>query len=148
MDQTVINELNHVLSGEQMAIEAYEKFIGEAADPKIKTEFQRIQRQHKEHAARLAERVQTMGGQPKQSTGISGAMANIKLSMDARSKDSLELLKKAYDGEDKGIAMVEEIIKGDLDADSRKLVEDVLSNDHDHLKKMLTLISQYENRMH
>ena len=57
-------------------------------------------------------------------------------------RSSVDILKRAYDGEDKGIAAVEEVISEDLDDTSLELVKNILSQDHDHLKSMLNLMSE------
>lgn len=144
MEGIVINHLNTLFKGEQMAVEGYEKFIEAADDMKIKSRLQEIQRDHKEHASLLAEKIQSMGGRPEYGTGITGVISNLRLALETRSKgDSIEILKRAYDGEDKGIAMAEKVVKEELDEDSKKLLDQILSKDHDHLKSMLSLLTEY-----
>ncbi|MEN6314338.1 MAG: DUF2383 domain-containing protein [Clostridiaceae bacterium] len=138
---TVAKELNAVLKGEQMAVESYEKFISEADNEKIRNGFQQIQNDHKEHAGLLAQRIQDLGAVPDYNTGIAGVLANMKLNVETKGKSSADILKRAYDGEDKGIAAAEEVVRGDLDDTSLELVKDILSHDHDHLKSMLSLMS-------
>lgn len=143
MDKTTVTkELNTVLKGEQMAVLAYEKFISAADSEKVKESFQQIQRNHKEHAGKLAERIQDLGAVPDYSTGVSGVFTNMKLEMDTNGKSSVDILKRAYDGEDKGIAAAEEVVRGDLDETSLELVKNILSRDHDHLKSMLHMMSE------
>lgn len=138
---TAAKELNAVLKGEQMAVESYEKFITAADNEKIRNGLQQIQKNHKEHASLLAARIQDLGAVPDNSTGIAGVFANLKLNFETSGKSSDDILKRAYDGEDKGIAAAEEVVKGDLDDASLGLVKDILSHDHDHLKLMLSLMS-------
>ena len=143
MDKTIVTkELNAVLKGEQMAVEAYEKFISAADNEKIRESFQQIQKNHKEHAGKLAERIQNLGAIPDYSTGVTGVFANMKLEVETNGRSSVEILKRAYDGEDKGIAAAEEVVRGDLDDTSLELVKNILSRDHDHLKSMLNLMSE------
>lgn len=145
MDKTTVaNELNIFLKGEQMAVEAYDKFISAVDDEKIREGFQQIQVDHKQNASRLAERIQDLGQVPGRNTGVSGVLANMKLGMQTDGKSSFDVLKMAYDGEDKGIAAAEEVVRGDLDATSMKLAKEVLSNDHDHLRAMLKLMSDHK----
>ncbi len=145
MENTVINELNTVLKGEVMAIESYDKYIHELKDNKVKTAFLEIQGDHKEHANLLENRIKQLGGDPNEKLGIAGVMANAKIALkNLGETKTIDLLKWAYDGEDKGIAMVEEIVKGDLDDTSMKLIKDILSVDHDHLKTMNNLIADQE----
>lgn len=144
-DNSIQKELNALLKGEQIAAESYEKFILALEDEGIKNEFQNIQRQHKQNAAQLAERIQNIGGKPDYNTGITGVIANARLTMETKSmKSSFDILKRAYDGEDKGIAAAEEVVSSNLDEESRKLVNNILSQDHKHLKSMLSLMSDYD----
>ena len=138
---TVIKELNTILKGEQMAVESYEKFISAADSQQIKEKFQDIQKNHKDHVSQLAERIQDLGEVPEYSTGVAGIFSNMKLNAETNGKDSADILKKAYDGEDKGIAAAEEVVKGDIDDVSLNLVKNILSRDHDHLKMMLSIMS-------
>lgn len=145
MENTVVNELNTVLKGEIMAIESYDKYIQELKDNKIRDAFLEIQNDHKGHANLLEDRIKQLGGEPNKKLGVAGFMANTKIAFkNIGETKSIDLLKWAYDGEDKGIAMVEEIVKGDLDDTSMKLINDILSVDHDHLKTMNNLISEQE----
>ncbi len=140
-NKEIANELNKLLKGEEMAVQAYEKFIAGADDEKIREGLQQIQKNHKLNADKIAERIQELGAQAEYSTGLPGFFADMKLGMEMSGKSSDEILKQAYDGEDKGIAAAEKVIKEDLDDTSMSIIHDVLSCDHDHLKAMLSLMS-------
>lgn len=146
MENKSVNELNTVLKGEYMAVDSYERFIKAADDDNIRNEFKNIQQDHRQHIGQLSERIAVLGGHPENGTGIAGVFSNTKLAIQTMRADSEDILKKAYDGEDQGIAAVEEIIKGDLDDESRQLVDGILSQDHDHLKKMAHMIAFYEEK--
>jgi rubrerythrin len=60
-------------------------------------------------------------------------------------KSSLDILKQAYEGEYEGIAMAEELVKGDLDNESATLVQNILSDDQAHLKKMKSIMEGLQN---
>jgi ferritin-like protein len=139
---TVASELKTLLKGEQMAVESYEKFIMAADNNKIKEGLQKIQMDHKEHSSILAKRIQELGDVPEYNTGIAGVFSGMKLGIETNDKTSSDILKMAYDGEDKGIAAAEEVVRGDLDNSSMELVKNILSQDHDHLKSMLELMSE------
>lgn len=140
-NKEIANELNKLLKGEEMAVQAYEKFIEGADNEKIRSSLQQIQKNHKLNADKLAERIQDLGEAAEYSTGMPGLFSDMKLSMEMKGKSSDEILKQAYDGEDKGIAAAEKTIKEDLDDTSMNVIHDVLSCDHDHLKAMLSLMS-------
>lgn len=143
--QNVINELNTVLKGEQMAIDSYSRFIEEIKDENIKDELRRIKDDHKKHAAALAGHIRALGGKADSGTGLAGIMAGAKQLVQGIGTTDIKVLQSAYDGEDKGIGMTEEVIKGDLDDQSRDLVMGILSEDHDHLKNMAMMIGKIEN---
>lgn len=145
MDNVVVNELNSLLKGEHMAIGAYERYLNDLKAVDIRDEFQKIQQDHKMHASEIAGHIRKLGGNPDGNTGMGGFMASAKMTFqEAMGISDFQILKQAYDGEDKGIAMVEEIIKGDLDEESEKMVKKMMSTDHDHLKTMMSLIEKYQ----
>lgn len=145
MNNKTINELNAVLKGEQMAIQAYERFINEMDGEDLKEKLKNIQMDHKRHSDELAQYIKNNGGQPQYGTGLGGIMAELKAAVEQIGKrTSYDILKEAYDGEDKGIAMAEEVVKGDLDKESSTLVNRILQEDHAHLKELAKLIGKYE----
>ena len=145
MENTAVNELNAILKGEHMAIESYDKYIHAVEDDYVRNEFHKILDDHKMHANLLENRIKELGGEPKEKLGLVGIMANAKIAVQTMGdKKAIDLVKQAYDGEDKGIAMVEEIIKGDLDEKSSKLMNDILSKEHDHLRNMNNMIAELE----
>ena len=143
-NNTVIKELNTILKGEQMAVDSYSRFMEELEDERVKNEFRQIQQDHKDHVERLYRRIQELGGTPDTDTGFAGVMADIKMAVQGLKRDSAEdVLRRAYEGENKGISMVEEIKKGDLDEKSLGIVNSILAEDYDHLNKMASMLSGY-----
>lgn len=141
----VVKELNSLLKGEYMAIEGYERFIQNLEDEEIKTELQRIQKDHKQHAILIAERIQNLGGRPVDGIGIMGEMAQAVDSIKnlPKQKDTRFILHDAYEGEQKGIQMAEEIAKGDLDKESEDLIKKILKEDRKHIKTLEKLLNQH-----
>ena len=145
MENTVVNELNAILKGEYMAIESYDKFIHATEDDNVRQEFHKILDNHKKHASLLENRIKELGGEPNENLGFAGIMANLKIAMKTMGdKSAIDIVKQAYDGEDKGIAMAEEIIEGDLDDESAKLMNDILTKEYDHLKSMNNMLAELE----
>lgn len=135
-----IKELNTILKGEHMAIGGYEKYIQGIKDTNIKGEFQKIQQDHKQHAIKIAERIQNLGGKPVDDEGISGKIAQVMSSIkEAGKNDTLSILKEALHGEDTGIKMADEVVKGDLDSQSAALVNDILNDDRNHVDRLSEL---------
>mgnify|MGYP001354260971 FL=1 len=145
-NDSVINELNTVLRGELMAVESYDLFISNTDDDKIRKLFEQFRTDHKEHAELLSDRIRSLGAVPGKGTGIPGMFSQIKLEFESKRKDSEEILKRAYFGEDKGVKMVEEIIKGDLDPQSADLVGRILSKDREHLIAMMETMQENLSR--
>jgi len=139
MDEPNVKTLNELLRGEHMAIQAYESVLPHLKE-ETRKEIASILKDHKQHAVELADRITALGGIPEESTGIAGIMSQAKLKTESIIRDEKSILRELYDGEDKGIAEVEKIIKGDLDAESRKMADKILRTDHDHLKKLQQLI--------
>lgn len=143
MSHDVIKELNQVLGGEQMAVEFYENFIHDMDDERLKGEFQNIQQDHMKHIEKITKRIQDIGGKAKHQTGLMKQMAVAVNDMKSRNMDKLDILKKAYNGENKGLSIVEELVRGDLDPDSMALIKEICSEDRKHLDRMQSLIDEY-----
>ncbi|HHT65440.1 MAG: DUF2383 domain-containing protein [Caldicoprobacterales bacterium] len=139
MDEPNVKTLNELLRGEHMAIQSYESVL-----PSLKEDTRKqiggILKDHKQHALELADRITALGGVPEEATGIAGMMSQAKLKIESKVRDEKSILRKLYDGEDQGIAAVENIIRGDLDSTSREMVDKILRTDHDHLKKLQQMI--------
>ncbi|MDP4181767.1 MAG: DUF2383 domain-containing protein [Bacillota bacterium] len=139
--ESVANELNLLLRGIDMAVEAYEFYIGKVEDANLKSELQKIQKDHKNHASIVAERIQNLGHKPQYGTGVAGFFANTKNTLQKMAdNEDTDILKQAYEGEDKGVAMAEELVKGDLDSESAVIARKVLSEDKEHLVRMKELM--------
>ena len=149
MENVVTNELNVLLKGEFMAMESFEKLIDHVPDVNAKNELKNIQQNHKKHTDQVSKRIQILGGKPVSGVGISGKVAEIISDIkDITKTDPIFYLQEAYSGEDKGIKMVREIVKGDLDKDSMNLVNQILEEDNSHLGTLNGLISSLKNIQH
>lgn len=136
MDKKVVKELNAYLKGEYMAIKAYDGFMERVKDPDMKEKLYNIQKDHKKHAARVSERISSLGGKPVKGPGFMGKMTDVKNMIKRNSNDTRFILKDAGRGENRGIQMAEEIVKGDLDPESLKLIKDILNEDRSHIGKL------------
>ncbi|QOY38396.1 ferritin-like domain-containing protein [Anaerobacillus isosaccharinicus] len=139
MAETIVKELNEFLKGQYMGIHSYEHYIQKLQDPDIKREFQKIQQEHKQHAMLVAERIQNLGGTPVDDEGILGSMQGFLSQLNL--PDTTEgLIQGALKGESIGIKMSEEIVKGDLDGESRQLIEEILDDDRQHTSFLTSLL--------
>lgn len=132
----VVNELNAFLEGNYMAILSYERYIQHAEDLEVKNLLQDIQQDHKQHAIKIAERIQNLGGVPVDDAGIKGDMVEFMNRFKTAEGDSDFILKDALKGEDKGIEMSEKLVRGDLDPESLNIVKDILNKDRNHLDQL------------
>ncbi|WMM25649.1 DUF2383 domain-containing protein [Tissierella sp. MB52-C2] len=132
-----IKSLNELLQGEYMAIESFNNFISRLEDEKMRKSFQDIQKQHRENVEILANYIQNIGGQPDENLGMKGKMGDIMLNMEL-GPDSIdnEIIKKAIEGETKGVNMAEKVLRGKLDEKSRDIAGEILENDRRSIEKL------------
>lgn len=136
MHDVAIKELNAFLKGQYMGIHAYEHLIQRVEEPDIKQELQNIQQEHKMHAMEVAERIQQLGGTPVDDEGFVGSIQNF-IGRFTTPDTTDEILDSALKGEDVyGLHMSEEIVKGDLDPESKQLIERILNEDRNHLQTL------------
>lgn len=133
MENETIKELNEFLKGQYMGIHSYEHYIQKLTDPLLINQFQKIQQDHKHHAMIVAERIQNLGGKPVDNEGMIGSFQRFISQLNL--PDTTEgLIKGAMKGEGMGITASEKIVRGDLDEESRRMVEDILDKDREHLQ--------------
>ena len=132
MEKQQIDTLNELLKGEHMAINIYEKVKGIQQDEQVAQMLSTFEQDHQRHAEQLAHRITELGGEPKESTGLSGIMADINSVINSL-RGPEELLKQVYSGEDKGIHAYEDRID-EIDSVSQEIVRKIMKEDHEHLK--------------
>lgn len=99
MEKSVVNELNTFLEGNLMAIHAYNNYIHHMDDERLKHRLQDIQKQHKQHAILVAERIQNLGGMPVDDIGMIGSFAEFMNKLKGSTTDRKLILKDALLGE-------------------------------------------------
>lgn len=139
-EDVAIKELNAYLKGEFMGIHSYEHYIQQVSDPAIKKELQHIQQEHKKHATKIAERIQNLGGKAVEDNGVMLSIKEGMMNLKGFPNTVDEIIKDAIDGQEKGMKMVEEIVRGDIDLESRKIVEENLNEDREHINQLNNLI--------
>ncbi|MFV2047573.1 ferritin-like domain-containing protein [Metabacillus sp. YM-086] len=139
-EENVIDTLNEFLKGQYMGIRSYEHFIEKLDDGLIKKQFQTMQQEHKQHALQVAERIQNLGGTPVSSEGVVGSVQGFISQFQI--PDTTEgIIESAKKGESYyGIGMSEEIVRGDLDQESRQLIEKILDKDRQHVQILNELL--------
>ncbi|WML39561.1 DUF2383 domain-containing protein [Neobacillus sp. OS1-2] len=125
-EEIVVEELNTLLRGTYMGIHAFEHHIQRLDDEQVKQKFQSMQQQAKQNAQKLAERIQNLNGVPADSEGVSGKMHSLMHKV-MLTNDTRDIMKDALKGvEQYGVEYSEELVRGDLDPESRKIVEEVI----------------------
>jgi bacterioferritin len=125
-NEVIIEELNTLLRGTYMGIRSFEHYIQKVEDEELKTVFQSMQQDVKLNAQKLAERIQNLGGVPADGEGFSGSMHSFMHNA-MLPNDTKEIIEDALKGLDHyGVAYSEELVRGDLDSESRQLAEEVI----------------------
>jgi bacterioferritin len=134
----IIEELNTLLRGTYMGIRSFEHYIQKAEDDEIRRTFQSMQQEVKLNAQKLAERIQNLGGVPADDEGFSGSMHSYMHKV-MLPDDPNEMIEDALKGLNHyGVQYSEELVKGDLDHESRQLAEEVI----DTSRKQIELLQQ------
>ena len=126
MNNNDIKELNTALKGEHMAIEGFDHYILDMKDPAIKERLMDMQQQHQFHAMQLSERIQQLGGNPVNSAGMPGAMAEIKQRISPNKYIDNNIIKTAIEGEEMGLEAYGEIVTNLSEPSNQKLAKEML----------------------
>lgn len=139
-NETVIEELNTLLRGTYMGIRSLEHYIQKVNNQDLKNNFQKIQLEQKENAQKIAERIQNLGGVPADDEGISGSMHSFMHKMMIPNNDR-RIIEDAFKGFEKyGVHYSEELVKGDLDLESKQIVDEVINDSRRHAKQLRNLL--------
>jgi bacterioferritin len=135
-----IKELNTALKGEYMAIQGFDHYIKDTKDPGAKKKLMDLQQEHQFHAIQLSERIQQLGGNPVNSSGVIGIMAEIKSLAAPNKYIDNNIIKSAVQGEEMGIQAYSEIMHNLTDAKNQKLAEEMLIENVRIVEKLNQLI--------
>jgi bacterioferritin len=135
-NEVIIEELNTLLRGTYMGIRSFEHYIQRVEDEELKTLFQSMQQEVKLNAQKLAERIQNLGGVPADGEGFSGTMHSYmhKVMLPDETNEMLEDALKGLDHY--GVQYSEELVRGDLDPQSRRLAEEVIDTSRRQLEQL------------
>ena len=138
--EVVIEELNSLLRGTFMGVRSLEHYIQKVDDNELKKKFQSMQQDIKLNSVILSERIQNLGGVPADDEGFSGSINSFIHKM-TLANDSNGILEDALEGFDKyGVYFSEEIVKGDLDPESKQIAEDVIDTNRRHAEQLRSLL--------
>ncbi|GGM26939.1 hypothetical protein GCM10011351_10870 [Paraliobacillus quinghaiensis] len=136
----IIEELNTILRASYMGIHSFEHYIQRLDDDELKKSFQTMQQDTKQSALKIAERIQNLGGEPANSEGFSGAMHSYMHKLKI-SGDPQKILEDAIKGiNNYGVEYSEELVKGDLDQESKEVVEEVIDTNRKHVEQLKQLL--------
>ena len=136
----IIEELNTILRGSYMGVHSFEHYIQRLDDEELKRNFQVMQQDTKQSAQKIAERIQNLGGEPANSEGFSGAMHSYMHKLKI-SGDPEKILEDAIKGVNNyGVEYSEELVKGDLDLESKNIVEEVIDTNRRHVEQLKKLL--------
>lgn len=139
-NETIVEELNTLLRGTYMGIHGFETYIQKLTNQDLKRTFQHIQKEQKQNAKRLAERIQNLGGVPADDEGISGSMLSFmhKFMIPDNERGIIE---DAIEGLDKyGVHYSAELIKGDLDSSSKQIADETIHDNQRHADQLRHLL--------
>lgn len=139
-NETIIEELNTLLRGTYMGIRSFEHYIQKVDDDHLKKNFQSMQQDIKLNAQKIAERIQNLGGVPADDEGLTGSMHSFMQKL-MLPQDSRNILEDAIKGMDQyGVQYSEELVKGDLDPESKQIAEDVIDTSRRQVEQLRQLL--------
>jgi len=146
MNNKNIKNLNSILEGEYMAINSFDNLIEHANDSNIKSELQKIQQSHRQHASQISTEIQNLGGNPPDSIGIQGVVAetisNIK---HIGTTDNTTYLNEALQGEQMGIKAINELLSANTDPSSSQLLNTIVTEYQANVNSLNNLINTSKN---
>lgn len=138
-----IEVLNKILKGEYMAIGVYDTLASTLPASSLREDLSSIQKDHERHAQVLTDYIRQRGGEPIDSAGMAGSMAEMMSRVRTLVKpDEQDIIRQLYDGEDQGLAKAVQYAERELGPEARALVEQIFSDEHDHLKTLERLLHQ------
>ena len=123
-----------------MGIRSMEHYIQKLEDGQLKQHFQSMQQDTKGNAQKIAERIQNLGGVPADDEGFSGSMHSFMQKV-MLPNDSEKIIEDALKGIHKyGLQYSEELVRGDLDSESKQMVEEVFDTNRRHVEQLKELL--------
>lgn len=126
MKQNEIDELNKALKGENMAIEGFDHYIQDIRDEDLKKRLQDMQERHKFHAIELSERIQKLGGNPVNTSGVPGIMSEVRYKISPQKYMNNSIIETALHGERLGIEAYGDIKSRLHEETNKQLVESMM----------------------
>ncbi|KAJ53919.1 rubrerythrin [Clostridium tetanomorphum] len=139
-----INDLNTLLKGEYMAIDKYDHYIKGIVNEQVKGELQNIQKMHKKQAENISTKIQQLGGNPLNGSGITGFISDIASNI-RNEKDAQSILKGAIEGEKMGLDATTQILNNITDEDSKNLINGIINENRNALSALGSITNNSNN---
>jgi uncharacterized protein (TIGR02284 family) len=124
----LINSLNNLLEYLNDSYKGYQESAKDVADSRIANLFRSLSSKRQSMAQTLAEKIKTMGGEPKEGGSVTGAahrmFVNLKSMLSGEDVDAI--IEEVKRGENTAIARYKEILKEILPEDVRLLLSSQL----------------------
>jgi uncharacterized protein (TIGR02284 family) len=98
-----VQTLNSFLRGEISAVETYKKALDHVKAERLRSELEALERDHEARVAALRERIEKLGGQPAESSGVWGTFAKV-VQAGADAVGEKAAIAALEEGEDHGLA--------------------------------------------
>lgn len=142
---TVASALHQVLTGERIAIRAYNSSLNQVNDEKIKKLLTAFHDDHKLIIERIKSRMRSLDIDPKNTLGvvevIDRAMMEVAGLVGLEPQDK-EIIEKIYNNEAKGLQKIEAVDSKPLDATSKKLLKRIKTINSNNLEQLKDLLSE------
>ena len=140
-NKETIKSLNRLLQGEYMDLESFNLFLSRIGDKDASNIMMEVQKDHRNNIEKLSNYILELGGKPEENIGMKGKMGGMMLRNQLRNpSDVNEVIRRAIDGEEKGINKIEKILRGNLDYESRNLTGQILENDRNSIDKLRNML--------
>lgn len=137
-----IDQLNSLLRGELSAVETYRQCQERITDETIRLQLEPLRASHRERAAKLTQRILSLGGKPSEDSGPWGTFAKL-VEGGAKVLGEGPALAVLEEGEDHGIEQYTRDLDG-LSPESRSFVQTVLLPEQQRTHDVLS--SLYHSR--
>lgn len=123
-----IKQLNTALKGEYMAIDGFDHYIQDTDDQDLKKKLMKMQQQHRFHTIQLSERIQQLGGDPINSSGVLGAITETWYKVSQKKYVDGSIVKSALEGEKMGLESYGEIYENLSDPANKMLAKEMMTD--------------------
>jgi len=147
--ENVIGELNRFLRGRYMGMLQYEHLIEKAKAERMDERLLDMLERFREHARlgaeRISQRIKQLGGEPVDGIGIMGHVQDWMQKLRGYPETPEGILRDAFMGENKyGIKMSHLMVAGELDPESKKIVDTILEEDQKRADQIKQCLGQGE----